>query len=127
MGLNTENASDVVGKPGTGIIAESHKVEVLIGTFVRSVGRDVKQGVTALISEADYRFLKPYGYVKDAHPDAEVDVAPVSDNTPAVETAPATDAPETTTEDDTSDNTDAETEVEDSTDTAPKAEGKRKS
>lgn len=65
MGLNTENAGSVVaGGRVTGVGRK--RVEMLLGTFVQSVGRSVNVGEIVEVSDADYRFLKPYNYCKDA-------------------------------------------------------------
>jgi hypothetical protein len=62
MGLNTDNAGALLGKtPKDG----THTVKVLIGTFIASVGRDVKKGEVVDVSAEDYRFLKPYKFVED--------------------------------------------------------------
>lgn len=83
MSLNTENASaivpGVVSQPGAMI-----DVKVLIGTFVKSVGRDVRVGEVVAVSAEDYRFLKPYKYVTDATDEVENE-APAPAPAPAEE------------------------------------------
>jgi hypothetical protein len=103
VGLDTNNAGALIGKAENAIAGALHKVEVLVGTFIHSLGRDVKVGETVEISHADYRFLKPYEYVKDVDSD-EVEADESGDT-------------QTTTTDD-----------EDKGDggKAPKVEGKRK-
>ena len=78
MGLNTENAGALVGmsNPNNG---RTHRVEILIGTFIQSVGKDVKVGAIVDVSDGDYRFLKPYGYCRDAGVEAEADEADEAD------------------------------------------------
>lgn len=65
MGLNTENASAVVAGAQPTAVAGMIRVEVLISTHINSVGRDVVVGEIVEVSQDDYRFLKPYKYVKD--------------------------------------------------------------
>ena len=73
--LNTENASALVngGEVNAG---QTRKVKMLIGTFVKSVGKDVKEGAVIQISDVDYRFLKPYGYCEDYKAEQEPAVVP---------------------------------------------------
>jgi hypothetical protein len=85
--LSTENAGALTGKPNTtkGIVT----VEILIGTFVKSVGRDVQVGETVEISDEDARFLLPYAYAKVADTQA-----PVESNEVATDTTPKTVTPQ---------------------------------
>jgi len=87
VGLNTENAGALIGSanPNAG---NKHTVEVLIGTFVASVGRDVKQGEVVTVSNDDYRFLKPYGYVKEAVEAVEAEVVETEDTEDTEDSAP---------------------------------------
>jgi hypothetical protein len=81
--LNTENASALVngGEVNAG---QTRKVKMLIGTFVKSVGKDVKEGAVIQISDVDYRFLKPYGYCEDYKAEQEPAVVPPAVVPPAV-------------------------------------------
>jgi hypothetical protein len=76
--LNTENASALIGGANQNA-GKSHEVEVLIATFVQSLGRDVQVGEVVEISNADYRFLKPYNYVKDVEAEAPVNAGTDND------------------------------------------------
>lgn len=71
-----------------------HKVRVLIGTMIASLGRDASVGEIVDISFDDFRFLNAYNFVtKDLYPDAveetpepETDEAPADDEDKGDET-----------------------------------------
>lgn len=89
--LTTKNASAVI--PGITPDAQpSQQVEVLIATFIKSVGRDVQVGEVVEISPEDFRFLVPYGYAKKVEPVKVAEpVEPVEPVEPAEDESKAVD------------------------------------
>jgi hypothetical protein len=86
--LTTENAGGVVAGASNAKLGY-HTVEILKGTYVHSVGRNVKADEVVEVSDADYRFLKPYGFCKDSDGEAVEPVAAEADE-PEVVTEPET-------------------------------------
>lgn len=83
MALSTMSNNNGPNNPAN----QMHKVRVLIGTMIASVGRDVAVGEIVDVSFDDFRFLNAYNFVtKDLYPDAveetaepDTDEAPESD------------------------------------------------
>jgi hypothetical protein len=72
VGLNATNSSGVV-PGGNAPKSDNVTVEMLVGTFVESLGRDVKEGEVVTITSKDARFLLPYKYAKQVTEEVEVE------------------------------------------------------
>jgi hypothetical protein len=61
VGLDTKNSGGLTGNIQSG---QSVLVEILIGTYIGSIGRDAEVGEIVTISDVDARFLIPYKYAQ---------------------------------------------------------------
>jgi ribosomal protein L9 len=68
VALDTKNSGGLTGTSQTG---QSVTVEILIGTFIQSIGRDVEVGEIVTISDVDARFVIPYKYAVRATEEAK--------------------------------------------------------
>jgi hypothetical protein len=99
--ISTENAGGLVGTstPNGATVT----VKFLIGTFVQSIGRDVRAGEVLTVSQKDASFLLPYSYATRDLETAAPETAETLADTPPVEDEVADDESEDEVADDESD------------------------